>query len=394
MRQGASDPAGAPALIAAYGDAFPAGYRDRYDASDGFVDLTVIEAVGGDDDIAVRAFRHAADGPLQFRFKLYRAGEGPARLARVTPILAAMGLSALVEEGYPVEPSGSDGSRRRVWVHEFLLEDENGGGLSFETVKRPFEEAFRAVWAGQAESDGFNRLVLELGASWREAALIRALARYRVQSGLDPSPTAQQAALAAYPHVARLLLDLFTARFDPDAGGAAADRQPAAEVLNGRIEEALKEVAALDDDRVLRRMAALVRAITRTNYYQPAVDGGFKPYISFKVASRDLVDLPSPKPYREIFVSSPIVEGVHLRMGPVARGGLRWSDRRDDFRTEVLGLVKAQQVKNALIVPVGSKGGLLSQTPAARGNAGCGARRGRRRVQGSFYPVCSTSPTI
>jgi glutamate dehydrogenase len=244
-----------------------------------------------------------------------------------------------------------------VWVHEFVLQDEQGEHLTFADIKLAFEAAFVAIWTGRAESDGFNRLVLELGIGWREAALIRALARYRQQSGLDPSQVVQEQALADHPGVARLVLDLFQTKFDPAVVADLPARKEQAKAVEAKIGEALQAVESLDADRVLRRIAALVGAIQRTNFYQPAADGQPKPYISFKIASRDLEDLPAPKPYREIFISAPHVEGVHLRFGPVARGGLRWSDRRDDFRTEVLGLVKAQQVKNAVIVPVGSKGG-------------------------------------
>ncbi|OYX91205.1 MAG: glutamate dehydrogenase, partial [Caulobacter sp. 35-67-4] len=240
---------------------------------------------------------------------------------------------------------------------EFMLVDEQGEHLSFADVKLAFEAAFVAIWTGRAESDGFNRLVLELGIGWREAGLIRALARYRQQSGLDPSQGVQEQALADHPGVARLILDLFQTKFDPAVVADLKDRQVQAKAVETKINEALQAVESLDADRVLRRIAALVGAIQRTNFYQPGADGQPKPYISFKIASRELEDLPAPKPYREIFISAPHVEGVHLRFGPVARGGLRWSDRRDDFRTEVLGLVKAQQVKNAVIVPVGSKGG-------------------------------------
>nr|WP_308237929.1 NAD-glutamate dehydrogenase domain-containing protein [Phenylobacterium sp. J426] len=227
----------------------------------------------------------------------------------------------------------------------------------FAEVKEAFEAAVVAVWTGRTENDGFNRLVLELSLPWRDAALIRALARYRQQSGLDPSQRVQEQALSNHPGVARLILDLFRIRFDPAINASVAERKAQGDAVMAEIVEALQDVQSLDDDRVLRRLALLVQAIQRTNFYQPGADGQPKPYIAFKVASGELADLPAPKPYREIFVWSTVVEGVHLRFGPVARGGLRWSDRRDDFRTEVLGLVKAQQVKNAVIVPVGSKGG-------------------------------------
>jgi len=357
VRAGATGGPAAARLLAAYGDAFPAGYRDRYDGAEALRDATEIEALGDDGAIAVRAYRRAGDTPLQFRFKLYRRGEAPAALSRVLPILSDMGLSALMEDGFPVTPAEPGGAAAPVWVHEFLVEDPDGANLTFGERREPFEQTFTLAWTGRIESDGFNRLVLELGVSWREAALVRALARYRQQSGLDPRPSVQAQALSANPHVARLLLDLFAARLDPKAGPSLEIRGREAERLRGEIEAALQAVESLDHDRVLRRMAALVLAITRTNYYQADADGEAKPHISFKVASRELVDLPAPKPFREIFVAAPNVEGVHLRLGPVARGGLRWSDRPDDFRTEVLGLVKAQQVKNAVIVPVGSKGG-------------------------------------
>ena len=314
-----------------------------------------MERLTEDGAISVRAFRTTYDTALQFRFKLYRRGAEAAYLSRVLPILGDMGLSALVEDGFAIGPTG--GAAGIVWVHEFLVEDPGGEHLTFQERRAPFESTFTAVWNGQTESDGFNRLVLELGVSWREAALVRALSRYRQQSGLDPSPAVQAQALTSNPEVARLLLDLFAARFDTAIGQTIQDREGAAARLSLVIEEGLRAVESLDEDRVLRRLGALISAITRTNYYQPGADGAPKPYISFKVASRALIDLPQPKPFREIFVAAPNVEGVHLRLGPVARGGLRWSDRRDDFRTEVLGLVKAQQVKNAVIVPVGSKGG-------------------------------------
>ena len=357
VRDGLEDGAKVPKVLAAYGEAFPAGYCDRYGADEALDDIKAAEALRAGGAVSVRAFRRAGDSALQFRFKLYRRGDAPAPLAQVIPILEHMGLKALVEDGFRVTPDGRGPRGATLWIHEFVLEDEHGAHLRFDDVKGPFETTFQAVWSGAAESDGFNRLVLELGVSWREAALVRALARYRQQSGLDPTQTVQEAALSAHPQVARLILDLFAARFDPHFAGGDGGREDRAGELGAAIEEALQAVESLDDDKVLRRLAALVGAITRTNYYQPGAGGAAKSYISFKLASRELVDLPAPKPYREIFVAAPNVEGVHLRLGPVARGGLRWSDRRDDFRTEVLGLVKAQQVKNAVIVPVGSKGG-------------------------------------
>jgi glutamate dehydrogenase len=334
-----------------WAEAFPIAYRERYPVQEALVDLKEMSGLPAK-GVSVRAFRTPADTNLQFRFKLYHRGAA-VPLADVLPILEHMGLKALEEYSYEVAPHEGE----PVWVHEFLLEDPRGAQLSFDGVKDPFEEAFVAVWSGQTESDGFNRLVLELGVRWRDAALVRAFARYRAQSGLDPSQAVQEEALRDHPEVTRLILQLFHARFDPKTGETPEARGQRVDALFKQIIEALQAVSSLDYDRVLRRIALLVQAIKRTNYFQTGPDGRPKPYISFKVASRELADLPLPKPYREIFVCAPHVEGVHLRFGPVARGGLRWSDRRDDFRTEVLGLVKAQQVKNSVIVPVGSKGG-------------------------------------
>ena len=338
--------------LARYRGAFPAGYRDRFTAAEALEDMAVLEAMGPEEAVRVRAYRAPSDNALQFRFKLYRPA-APAPLSDVLPILDNMGLKALAEAGFPVTRHGLP----PVWVHDFEIEDPRGEALVFAEIKQAFEDAVAAVWTGRTENDGFNRLVMEIGLPWRDAALVRALARHRQQSGLDPSQRAQEEALSNHPQVARLILQLFAVKFDPALDLDLADREKRAQAVMARIVEALQAVASLDDDRVLRRLALLVAATKRTNFYQPGPDGGPKSYISFKVASGELADLPNPKPYREIFVWAVGVEGVHLRFGPVARGGLRWSDRRDDFRTEVLGLVKAQNVKNAVIVPVGSKGG-------------------------------------
>jgi glutamate dehydrogenase len=337
---------------ARYSGAFPPGYQDQFMPDEALADLRVIEGMSAASLVQMRAYRTEGDLEDGFRFKLYRFDEA-APLSDVLPIVESMGLKALVEHGFMLKPMGG----RAVWTHEFVLRRGADETLDLDEVKAPFEAAFIAIWNGLTENDGFNRLVLELGIGWREAALMRTLARYRQQTGLDPSQGVQEQALADNPVIARLILDMFRVKFDPALKIELKARQTQAEGLFRKIEEALQAVVSLDEDRVLRRLALLVRATVRTNYFQAGADGAPKPYISIKIASRELADLPAPKPYREIFIWSPQVEGVHLRFGPVARGGLRWSDRRDDFRTEVLGLAKAQQVKNAVIVPVGAKGG-------------------------------------
>ena len=338
--------------VSVWGRAVPVGYQERYTTREAFIDIAFLVNLSVDAPVNVRAYQRLEDAESHFCFKLYTRAEKAIPLSDILPVLGNMGLKTLEEYGYHVR-SEAIGT---YWVHEFILKLPRGHASAFADFRDEFEQTLLALWYSKTEDDGFNALALT-GQSWREVALLRAFCRYRVQSGLDPSPDIQQAALRDNPKVVEALLALFNTKFALD-GGDARLRLTAVEAATAQIETLLQKVASLDHDRVLRRLAALIGAMRRTNYFQKA-DGQDKPYISFKIASRELVDLPEPKPYREIFIWSPGVEGVHLRFGPVARGGLRWSDRKDDFRTEVLGLVKAQQVKNAVIVPVGSKGGFF-----------------------------------
>ena len=340
---------------AAWGKAIPAGYRDRYEISEAVRDIGHLSRLSDANPVDVRAYQRLEDSEGVFCFKLYTRGDRAIPLSDILPVLDNMGCKTLEEYGYNVR-SMEVGS---LWVHEFIIElPEAHAG--FEAFRDDFEQTLLALSRGRTENDGFNALALS-GHSWREVALVRALCRYRTQSGLDPAADVQQQALRDNPAVTSALIELFTLKFA--LGGDADARADKVAEAAGNIEQLLQKVVSLDHDRVLRRLAALVRAIQRTNYFQD------KSYISFKIASRELADLPEPKPYREIFVWSPRVEGVHCRFGPVARGGLRWSDRKDDFRTEVLGLVKAQQVKNAVIVPVGSKGGFFPKRLPKGGTA-------------------------
>ncbi len=226
-----------------------------------------------------------------------------------------------------------------------------------------FQDAVTAVWDGFNEIDGFNALVLAAGLTWRQATVLRAYAKYMRQGGTPFAQDYIEDALKQNVDITRYLVDLFEARFDPGRNGDLASdaeaRVARCEELQSRISNALDDVVSLDHDRILRSYLTVLGATLRTNYFQVDGDGRPKPYISFKIQPDKIPDLPEPRPKFEIFVYSPRVEGVHLRFGAVARGGLRWSDRRDDFRTEVLGLVKAQMVKNAVIVPVGAKGGFF-----------------------------------
>jgi len=355
---------------ARFAGAFSAGYRERYSAANAVHDVIEIMSAREDEVVRARAYRLETDPPSALRCKFYVRDDVLA-LSTTVPILEKLGLFVEAELNYEVH-LGAYGahSARVIHIHEVEARSDDGAEIDLNAAGGQFEEAFAAIWTGAAESDGFNRLILKLGVGWREASLIRALARYRQQSGLDPNQAIQEEAAGAYPHIVSLILALFRVRFDPSLPEDLEARRDWAGQIQAKIDAALNEAPSLDHDRALRRIALLVNAITRTSYYQRGADGALKAQMAFKIVSGELEHLPAPKPYREIWVASPRVEGVHLRMGPVARGGLRWSDRRDDFRTEILDLVKAQQVKNAIIVPVGAKGGFYPKRLPARGAPG------------------------
>jgi glutamate dehydrogenase len=250
-----------------------------------------------------------------------------------------------------------------VWIRDFKLKLPEGTPVALEQVKPLIEEAMRKVWRGEMENDRFNALVLKATLTWRQVSMLRAYAKYLKQVGFTYSQAAIEHALIQQGTIAATLADYFDARFNPEE----KDRDARQERLLEALEKQLAAVTSAADDKILRRYAEVMQATIRTNYYQVAEDKQAKPVISFKFDSSRVPDLPLPKPYAEIFVYGTRVEGIHLRGGKVARGGLRWSDRHEDFRTEVLGLMKAQMVKNSVIVPVGSKGGFVVKKPPASG---------------------------
>jgi glutamate dehydrogenase len=334
------------AMARRYADSFPEAYKEDFSPAIGAADLGLIDSLGSE-GIDIRLYR-SDDQSTDGRLKVFRTG-APLSLSEVLPMLSSMGVEVVDERPYALS-----GLERPTFVYEF--------GLRYDKRVAPdspdrFQDALRAVWDGYNEIDGFNRLVLDAGLTWRQATVLRAYAKYMRQGG---SPFAQdyiEGALAGNVDITRLLVQLFETRFDP--AGKDEDRAERTAAIEERITAALDDVASLDHDRILRGYLTHVRATLRTNYFQPGPDGGLHRYLSFKLEPSAIPDLPEPRPSFEIFVYSPRVEGVHLRFGAVARGGLRWSDRRDDFRTEVLGLVKAQMVKNTVIVPVGAKGGFF-----------------------------------
>ena len=348
-------------LLRRYAKAFPASYQDRFDERTAVFGIARMEQVLKTGDLAMDLYRPRDAGEDQVNFKIYVTGD-PVPLSDILPMLENAGLKVISEMPYDMRPAGDE---RRVWMHDFTMRTQDGSGIDLAEVKDAFHDAFAKVWHGEMDDDGYNKLVLCAGLSAREVVVLRAYSKYLKQARIPFSQDYMEQTLSKNPGIARTLVDLFSTRFAPQvrpgAGGGPTECRAAA--LVAEIEKALEGVANLDEDRIIRRLLNCIEATVRTNFAQKAADGGPKPYLSFKLDSGKLEKLPRPRPFREIFVYSPRVEGVHLRFGMVARGGLRWSDRREDFRTEVLGLVKAQQVKNAVIVPVGSKGGFVVKRP-------------------------------
>ena len=351
-------------LFRRYGEAFRADYREAYSARIAVLDVEKMERIR-ETGIEMSLYRPLEAGEERLRFKLFQLGRKPVALSDVLPMLENMGLKVEDEHPSKIKRTGAP----RVWLHDFGLLHGEGPDFDPDRIEGIFREAFARIWSGEVENDGFNRLVLRAGLGWREIVILRACCKYLRQAGTAFSEAYIQDALAANPAIAGMLAELFTVRLDPARqNGEAVARLDAALEVQARIEAALEQVANLDEDRILRSYLGVIGAMLRTNYFQPAADGAPRSYLSFKLDPQRIPELPEPRPQYEIFVYSPRVEAVHLRGGAVARGGIRWSDRREDFRTEVLGLAKAQMVKNAVIVPVGSKGGFFpKKLPVAAG---------------------------
>jgi glutamate dehydrogenase len=336
---------------------FTAGYRSVFSAETAAADLNILEALAARADglkVEARAYRKEDDAHSALRLKLYVLGD-VLPLSASLPIFENLGLNVIAEDAFPVSFKRDGGWSEEGAILDFQMERADGEAAGLAEIAEPLREVFQAVAGGAAESDGFNRLVIGAGLDWRDVAILRAVAKFLRQAAFAFSQDYMEQALSRNPEIAALLVQLFHARLDPESRSDAE-----AERIQGAIEAALANVPSLDDDRIIRRFRNVIASILRTNRYQPGSAA-----IAIKLESARLDELPAPRPWREIFVYSPQMEGVHLRFGKVARGGLRWSDRREDFRTEILGLVKAQQVKNAVIVPVGAKGGFYPKTMPA-----------------------------
>ena len=345
-------------LFARYGNQFPAAYQDEVKPQAAVSDVQQLESLDGEEVLRMSLYRPPHSPPGYLRFKTFHR-EQTIPISDALPMLENMGVRVISERPYEVDLA--DGGL--IWIQDFEL--VHPGELDVEKVKEAFQEQFARVWRGEAQSDGFNRLVLSAGLDWRRTTVLRAYCKYLLQIGIGFSQAYMERALYSHPAIAALIVQLFEARHDP---AGAAKRDALTDTYTTQINTALEEVSSLDEDRILRLFLKVVLATLRTNYFQKDKEGAQKPYISFKFDPSQLPELPLPRPMFEIWVYSTRVEGVHLRMGKVARGGLRWSDRREDFRTEILGLVKAQNVKNTVIVPVGAKGGFYVKRPPSGGD--------------------------
>jgi glutamate dehydrogenase len=354
-------------LVQCYLAAFPQAYKEDFDAATALADISRLEALAAPDGLDLCFEIPAGGEPGERRFKLYLAGQR-ITLSQVLPVLQQLDVEIVDERPYQV----IRGDRVRCWIYDFGLQLdatllEQLGGQAVEDVARRFGEAFVAGWRGACEVDRFNALVLRAGLDWRQVAVLRGYIRYLRQARSRYSERYVEEVLLAHSAIAAALVALFAARFDPAVDGATRDIRH--DELAVQITRVIDEVAGLDADRILRGLFTLVRATLRTNYYIRDAGGAPRHYLALKLDPGAVPELPEPRPAFEIFVCSPRVEAVHVRFGPVARGGLRWSDRREDFRTEVLALAKAQTVKNAVIVPAGAKGAfVVKRSPARTGD--------------------------
>ncbi|CAL9472080.1 NAD-glutamate dehydrogenase [Streptomyces levis] len=346
-------------LMRRYAHAFPEGYKADHNPRAAVADLVHLEQLKAEEgrDFALSLYEPVGAAPEERRFKIYRTGDAIS-LSAVLPVLNRLGVEVVDERPYELRCS----DRSVAWIYDFGLRipRPQGGSADYfgDDARERFQDAFAATWTGEAENDGFNALVLSAGLTWRQAMVLRAYAKYLRQAASTFSQDYMEDTLRNNVHTTRLLVSLFEARMSPDRQRAGHE---IVDALLEEVDAALDQVASLDEDRILRSFLTVIKATLRTNFFQEAAGGRPHEYVSMKFDPQAIPDLPAPRPAFEIWVYSPRVEGVHLRFGKVARGGLRWSDRREDFRTEILGLVKAQMVKNTVIVPVGAKGGFVAK---------------------------------
>ena len=348
-------------LFHAYSEGFCSAYRDNYDGRSAVLDIARIEALNDEQSIAMSFYRPAGVDNNIVRFKVFHR-DTLVELSDVVPVLEHLGLRVVGEQPYKIQES----SGREIYLHDFYLRFNLKTDIVMQAVKEHFQQAFEAIWLKHTDSDAFNRLVLGARLDWREVAVLRVYARYMKQTAFNFSQSYIADTLANHLDITRNLVALFKSKFDPKVNKGSVKELQRIERLHRKIIDSLEQVQSLNEDQVIRRYVEMIEGTLRTNFFRKNEAGENRDFISLKLAPRNIDNIPEPRPLFEIFVYSPRVEGVHLRGGKVARGGLRWSDRLQDYRTEVLGLVKAQQVKNAVIVPSGAKGGFVAkQLPSA-----------------------------
>ena len=347
-------------LYNVYSSCYSAAYKEAYSATEGVKDIARVARVVETHELALDLEACNSEVGAELSFKIFSFKQ-QLFLSDVAPILENLGLKIISEKAFKLQPE----CKEPIWLHDFSLYREKGSDRLPATIEANFEDAFAAIWGQKTEDDSFNQLVVAAEMQWRDAALLRAYAAYLKQIQFGYSAQYIADTLAFYKDISRQLVSYFYAQFDPSV--KSVSRSNAAKIRK-KILASVDTVANLAEDSVLRSILELMDATLRTNYFQLDVDGNAKDYFSFKFNSESISNIPLPKPRFEIFVFSRNMEGVHLRGGKVARGGLRWSDRSEDYRTEVLGLVKAQQVKNSVIVPVGAKGGFVVKQATSPGN--------------------------
>lgn len=338
-------------LIQKYMYAFPSGYRDTFSAKIAVHDIEQLERITSEHPLEMNFYPSVNEKVVPLRFKLFQADK-PIILSDALPVLENMGLRVMDE--WPQEITLPNG--HRIWINDFGVKPVHIDDVDVAQVKEIFQEAFRKIWSGEVENDGFNRLILAGQLTWSEVAILRAYTKYLRQIGVPFSQVYVETVVSRNAGIAKILVQLFKYYFDPNL---QEESRSVIASLEKSLQTTLDAVVSLDEDRILRYLSEVMQATLRTNYYQKDVNNKPKPWFALKLDPSRIADLPLPRPMYEIFVYSPRVEAVHLRAAKVSRGGIRWSDRREDFRTEILGLMKAQQVKNAVIVPAGAKGGFV-----------------------------------
>lgn len=344
-------------LFEQYGKGFSRGYQERFTPDEAINAIIAVEKVFEYSEFQVTLSYSDGKDKSHLRLKIY-IEDGPISLSNVLPVLENMDFRVLSEISFIITLSNN----KKIWVHDFELTTQEGNPVELDHFRDYFLEGFNLIWNEKIDNDGFNRLIVRANFKWQECQVIRTYAKYMRQLNVTFSQAYMEEALSKYPHICHLMMQLFTCKFDPNS---KEDRESVEEEIVKKIKTLLENVMILDEDRIINKFVNAVQSTLRTNYYQ-LKDGKQKPYLSIKIDCKAIEEMPLPRPQYEIFVYSHRVEGIHLRGGKVARGGIRWSDRREDFRTEVLGLMKAQTIKNVVIIPVGSKGGFIVKHPPAK----------------------------